>query len=466
MLQRGKLHCTQARGHGFIRIHSENPYAFAQADGTPFFPMGDTCYGLYDDSPITPALRREYLETRRRQRFNFVRMSVGHSEARAAADSAFWAWGGTPAKPDLDRLNPVFFRGLDELFLDLQTRGMNVELLLLNFYRQPFTDTRLWTPARERLWLRYVLARYAAFNHVFLWTLANEYETHPDGRYRLDRPGDVAWAKATARLVKQLDPYRHPVTVHPVISSSTRGASPRDPIDAPWRIGEFFGEGDEMDVLSQQTGQSGAGVTWDEKLQCWMGDAPNLVASLRADRRFRKPVLNTESGYEYLRGHPTEKQQVHHTDKVRRSAWRIVCAGGYFAAGFHGTIGHSDAWNRLDAPNRYTFTVQDEGAAAQLAALYDFFTALPFERMQPFDGVSGEAAVALAEPGRVYVVYLPHGGQVTVDLSAAKGPLTARWFNPRDGRSGEPFVVARGTAGEFLAPDSHDWALHLTVRTK
>ena len=81
-----------------------------------------------------------------------------------------------------------------------------------------------------------------------------------------------------------------------------------------------------MDVLSQQTGQSGEGVTWDEQFQCWVGDDPNLVASLRADRRFRKPVLNTESGYEYLRGHPTEKQQVHHTDKVRRSAWRIVCA--------------------------------------------------------------------------------------------------------------------------------------------
>ena len=48
-------------------------------------------------------------------------------------------------------------------------------------------------------------------------------------------------------------------------------------------------------------------------------------------------MLNTENGYEYMRGHPTEKKQVHHTDKVRRSAWRIVCAGGYFAAGFHGT---------------------------------------------------------------------------------------------------------------------------------
>jgi hypothetical protein len=149
----------------------------------------------------------------------------------------------------------------------------------------------------------------AAFENLFLWTLANEYETHPDGRYRLDRLGDVAWAKATAQLVKQLDRYRHPITVHPVISSSTRGASPRDLFDAPWRIGEFFGERDELDVLSQQTGQVGEGVTWDDRLQCWVGDAPDVVASLRADRRFRKPVLNTENGYEYLRGHPTEKNK-------------------------------------------------------------------------------------------------------------------------------------------------------------
>ncbi len=462
----GRFKCTAPRGHGFIRVHPQNPYAFAWMDGTPFFPMGDTCYGLYDDGPITPALRREYLETRRRQRFNFVRMSVGHSDARAAADPAFWAWGGTPAQPDLDRLNPAFFRGLDALFTDLQARGMNVELLLLNFYRPPFTDTKLWTPARERLWLRYVLSRYSAFNNVFLWTLANEYETHPDGRYRLDRPGDIEWARSTARFIKQLDPYRHPVTVHPVISSSTHGTSPRDPLDLPWRIGGFFGEDDAMDVLSQQTGQSGKGVTWDDQQKCWVGDDPDLVASLRADRRFHKPVLNTESGYEYLRGHPTERNQVHHTDKVRRSSWRIVCAGGYFAAGFNGTIGHSDAWNRIDAPNRYTFAVRDEGAAAQLAALYDFFNTLPFWRMQPFDAVTGESAVALAEPGQDYVVYLPHGGKLTVDLGAANGRLTARWFNPRNGTLGEPFMVARSNSAEFRAPDSNDWTLHLKADIK
>src|SRR5262249_57017476 len=87
ILQRGTLLCTRPPGHGPIRTHADNPYAFAHADGTPFFPMGDTCYGLFDDSPITPELREKYLKTRRDQGFNFARMTVGHSEARAAAEN-------------------------------------------------------------------------------------------------------------------------------------------------------------------------------------------------------------------------------------------------------------------------------------------------------------------------------------------------------------------------------------------
>lgn len=274
-------------------------------------------------------------------------------------------------------------------------------------------------------------------------------------------PNDPDWAKTTARFIKQHDPYRHLVTVHPVVSATTCGRIPSDPIDPPWRIGEFFGNDDAIDVLSQQTGQSGEGVVWDQQLECWTGDAPDLVASLRADRRYRRPVLNTENGYEYLRGYPTEKKQVHHSDKVRHSAWRIACSGGYFAAGFHGTIGHSDFWNRIDTPNHYTFIVKDEGAAGQLALLYDFFAPLPFWRMQPFDGVTPDMVVALAEPGRVYVVYLPHGGKATLDLSDAKNSLTARWFNPRYGKWTEPFEVVGGSRIKIQSPDVFDWVLYL-----
>jgi hypothetical protein len=460
----GPLRCTPPRNHGPIRIHPDNPYAFAHADGTPFFPMGDTCYGLYSDSPITRVLQMKYLTTRRSQGFNFVRLGVLHSPTHGQTDPDFWPWGGTPEKPDLDRFNPRFFQGLDMLFGGMLVQGMNAELIVLNYYLWPFTDVKIWTPQRERQWLRYITARYAAFPNLFLWTIANEYETHPDGRYRLDVPGDPDWAKATTRFIKQHDPYRHPVTVHPVISASTRGSSPNDPFDPPWRIGAFFGKDDAMDVLSQQTGQSGEGVVWDEQLQCWTGDAPDLVASLRADRRYGRPVLNTESGYEYLRGHPTEKKQVHHTDKVRHSAWRIVCAGGYFAAGFNGTIGHNDVWNRIDAPNRYTFVVKDEGAAEQLGLLYDFFTTLPFWRMQPFEAVSGDMAVALAEPGRVYVIYLPHGGAATVDLSDVDRALAVRWLNPRSGATTRGPDTAGGAKCSFQPPFDGDAVLCLEAK--
>ena len=462
LLQRGEFRCTAAHGHGFIRIHPNNPYAFAHADGTPFFPMGDTCYGLFDDSPITPALRADYIKKRREQRFNFVRLTVGHSEARAATNGTYWAWGGTPRRPDLERFNPEFFRAFDALMGQLREAGMNVELILLNFYRRPYTDTNIWTAARERQWLRHLLARYSAFDNVFLWTLANEYETHPDGRYRLDYPDDVEWAGKTARFIHENDPCRHLVTVHPVISASRQGENPRAPFDAPWRIGEFFGASESIDVLSQQTGQHGEGTRWDEGLQCWTGDSVTLVASLAADRKYRKPVLNTENGYEYLRGHSTERKQVHHTDKVRRSAWRIVCAGGYFAAGFHGTIGHSDVWNRMDAPNHYTFSLQDEGAGAYLKTLHDFFAGLPFWRMQPFGGVSGDA-VALAEAGQAYVVYLPRGGETKLELPKdGTQSLTARWFNPRSGEFRNATTTsAVQTPQVYSAPDTNDWALIL-----
>jgi len=94
---------------------------------------------------------------------------------------------------------------------------------------------------------------------------------------------------------------------------------------------------------------------WDEKLLSWKGDSVTLSDSVRADRRYKKPVLNTENGYEYLKGHPTEKKQVHHTDKVRRVVVADrVCGADILPRAFMGPIGHSDVWNRLDPSFHYT----------------------------------------------------------------------------------------------------------------
>jgi hypothetical protein len=114
-------------------------------------------------------------------------------------------------------------------------------------------------------------------------------------------------------------------------------------------------------------------------------------------------------------------------------------------------------------PGSYRFVVADEGAAGQLGLLYDFFTALPFWRMVPFAGVMGEMAVALTDPGKLFVVCLPVGGEVRVDLRGVSGSVSGRWFDPRQGKFGEAFPVTPGAEAALTAPDATDWVLELQV---
>ncbi|MBI5385716.1 MAG: DUF4038 domain-containing protein [Verrucomicrobia bacterium] len=76
------LHSSASRG--FIRVHPENPYIFAHEDGTPFFGLGDTCYGLV--SGISDEQRLRYLDTRAGQGFDFVRFfAAGYPSSRDSA---------------------------------------------------------------------------------------------------------------------------------------------------------------------------------------------------------------------------------------------------------------------------------------------------------------------------------------------------------------------------------------------
>jgi hypothetical protein len=70
-------------------------------------------------------------------------------------------------------------------------------------------------------------------------------------------------------------------------------------------------------------------------------------------------------------------------------------------------------------------------------------------------------ALALADPGECYVVYLPRGGDVALDLSAVRGSRTGRWLDPRTGATRGPFAVPGGGTWHATAPDAEDWVLHL-----
>ena len=63
-----------------------------------------------------------------------------------------------------------------------------------------------------------------------------------------------------------------------------------------------------------------------------------------------------------------------------------------------------------------------------------------------------------AQPGELYLVYLPAGGAAELDLSGAPGSYSVSWFNPRRGGPPHPAeAVTGGAAVELRAPSANDW---------
>lgn len=54
--------------------------------------------------------------------------------------------------------------------------------------------------------------------------------------------------------------------------------------------------------------------------------------------------------------------------------------------------------------------------------------------MVPADDVTSQAGdYCLAKVGETYAIYLPKGQTTSLDLSAATGTFSIRWYNPRAG---------------------------------
>jgi hypothetical protein len=468
--QAGKFTCVASSNKGFIRADPRRKYYFSFSDGSPFFALGDTC--SLTSPTLTEANRKVYLDARAGKPFNFLRtMSVTNvfnawtGEVQIKSPDG-WPWGGTPVAPDYDRLNPSYFRRFERILRELQERGIHAEIVVFNYYEKPFKFPALWTPERERLWARYLISRLAPFTTVFLWTVTQEYERYPDGQYRYD-PSDDEWVRHMASLIHETDPHKHPVTVHPWKSSSGSEPKTRGGGLPAGEIGLRFGTAPELDVLTHQENSYGDSVWIAEPPPGYQdGPAENVSKAILADRKYDKPVINTEYGYEWLKGYPTHfNQQAHGTDKCRRAAWRLFVGGAAgLSAGLSGTFLASDnAEVYFDRTKRFApFIVTDMGHVAQLGYLYAFVTArTAFHMMNPCPSLVNTPNLCLANPGKEYIVYAPSGGAITIDLSGAFGKLAVEWLNPRTGVYQRQTTVQAGDKRILTAPDENDWVLHL-----
>jgi hypothetical protein len=111
--------------------------------------------------------------------------------------------------------------------------------------------------------------------------------------------------------------------------------------------------------------------------------------------------------------------------------------------------GFSDSMNLGDRKqNRHTI----------VKMVWDFFDTIPFYRMSPRQDLTSNG-FCLASPGNHYLVYLPEGG--SVDINVNGGPFNVQWIDatkPNEKRSGGKTSNGRG----LTAPGDGDWLVYLT----
>lgn len=71
----------------------------------------------------------------------------------------------------------------------------------------------------------------------------------------------------------------------------------------------------------------------------------------------------------------------------------------------------------------------------------------------------------LAQPGREYLVYLPQGGEVTVDVTVVSGEIEVEWFNPDTGETSPAKSASGGTSRTFKSPFASHAVLYLRKPT-
>lgn len=82
--------------------------------------------------------------------------------------------------------------------------------------------------------------------------------------------------------------------------------------------------------------------------------------------------------------------------------------------------------------------------------------------MTPHDELSS-TKYCLANPGVAYIVYLPQGGAVTVDLSAVEGEVKVEWIHPVEATVVPAAATTGGAKRTLTAPFTGDAVVHLAA---
>ena len=226
---------------------------------------------------------------------------------------------------------------------------------------------------------------------------------------------------AMAGYIRQVDPYDHHIVVHTYPQDQDRVYAP------------LLGR-EELTGISLQNGWESVHrrtLRWVEASEA--AGRPWVVAN--DEQNPASQGVPPDPGYEGFDGRDRQGSPVHTLDDIRKCVlWGNLMAGG---AGVEYYFGYQLPQNDLVLED---FRSRDLSWDYYCRHALSFFrdNAVPFWEMENADGLvgnrdRGNSRYAFASPGEIYVVYLPDGGEASLDLGAAAGAFQVRWFDPRKG---------------------------------
>jgi len=420
--------------HGALRV-SANHRFLEQADGTPFFYLGDTAWELFHRLSTADATR--YLDDRAAKGFTVIQAVVlaeldGLNTPNAEGQRPFV--DNDPARP-----NEAYFRHVDTVVQLARERGLFIGML------PTWGDkvTKAWglgpvifNAVNARAYGKWLGARYRRQPNI-LWILGGDRD--PKGV-------ENVW-RAMASGLKEGDGGSHLMTYHPQGGQTSSTLLHNE----PW-----------LDFNMLQSGHHKRDI-----------DNYAMVAHDYALTPV-KPVLDGEPRYE---NHPINwKPENGWFDEwdVRQGAYWAV-----FAGAFGHTYGCHDIW-QMKTPERepvgsargvWRESLRLPGSA-QVGYLRRLMLSRPFFSRVPdasliVAGQNEGAGHLQATRGDGYaMVYTPLGAPFTVNVAAlGAAQVKAWWWDPRGGKADLAGVFDGSSQREFVPPGEHgrghDWVLVL-----
>jgi hypothetical protein len=202
--KKGIFDCIANSGenHGLVKVR--NTYDFGYADGTPFYPLGTTCYAWVHQPE---SLVNQTLASLAKTKFNKIRMTVMPKDYDVYINNEppFYPFEGSKEEGwDFSKPNPAFFRNFEQKIIELQKLGIEADIILFHPYDNGHWNLDKMNNEQAEFYLKYLIARIASLRNVW-WSMANEYD--------IMGKRDEEWEKYF-RILQTYDPYHHLSSIH------------------------------------------------------------------------------------------------------------------------------------------------------------------------------------------------------------------------------------------------------------